>query len=43
MSQIGSPTGGPTQVHGAFNFDRTVLAPRGTWVLVHEKPSIYRT
>jgi hypothetical protein len=31
------------QVHGAFNFDRTPLAPPSIRILVHEKPSIRAT
>jgi hypothetical protein len=31
------------QVHGAFDFNRTPLAPPGVKVLVHEKPSVRKT
>jgi hypothetical protein len=31
------------QVHGAFAFNRTPLAPPGTKVLVHEKPDVHGT
>ena len=31
------------QVHGAFDYNRTPLAPFGTRVLVHEKPSVRAT
>jgi hypothetical protein len=31
------------QVHGAFDFNRTPLAPPGTRVLIHEKPSVRKT
>jgi hypothetical protein len=31
------------QVHGAFDFNRTPLAPPGTKVLVHEKPEVRGT
>ena len=30
-------------VHGAFDYNRTPLAPPGTRVLIHEKPSVRRT
>eukprot|EP00978_Attheya_sp_CCMP212_P006283 scaffold14236_cov54-Attheya_sp.AAC.5 len=29
------------QVHGAFDFNRTPLAPPGTKVLIHEKPDVH--
>jgi hypothetical protein len=32
-----------SQVHGAFDFNRTPLAPPGTRVLVHEKPTLRGT
>jgi len=32
-----------SQVHGPFDFNRTPLAPPGTRVLVHEKPSLRGT
>jgi len=32
-----------SQVHGTFDFNRTPLAPPGTRVLVHEKPSLRGT
>ena len=31
------------QVHGAFDFNQTPVAPPGTRVLVHEKPTVHAT
>ena len=31
------------QVHGAFDYNRTPLAPPGTRVLIHEKPKVHET
>eukprot|EP00978_Attheya_sp_CCMP212_P043442 scaffold284051_cov46-Attheya_sp.AAC.1 len=39
-SRINPKLSAYAQVHGAFDFNRTPLAPPGTRVLVHEKPDV---
>jgi hypothetical protein len=39
-SRINPKLSAYAQVHGAFDFNRTPLAPPGTKVLVHEKPDV---
>jgi hypothetical protein len=38
-SRINPPLSAQAQINGAFDFNRTPLAPPGTKVLIHEKPS----
>ena len=39
-SRINPKLSAYAQIHGAFDFNRTPLAPPGTKVLVHEKPDV---
>ena len=43
ISRINPHLSAYAQVHGAFDFNRTPLAPPGTRVLIHEKPSVRKT
>jgi hypothetical protein len=42
-SRINPRLSAEAQLNGAFDFNRTPLAPPGTKVLIHEKPSVRRT
>ena len=39
-SRINAKLSAYTQLHGAFDFNRTPLAPPGTKIIIHDKPAI---
>jgi hypothetical protein len=42
-SRINTQLSAQAHMHGAFDFNRTPLAPPGTKVIIHEKPDIRQT